>query len=211
MSISLSCSGVRRLPMRPQSGIGRAIRARRLSISAIMALMGLTLLQAPANAVPMIYNAQYSSGTNVVSTEALFDTATITGVGTEYAPLDYFSMVFSHRGYLQTADIVPSTEPWPDGTLLARYVDGTFNTLWSQDNGGSNRISVSPPANWLGESISLGFNELIDFPCCSGFTKYALISSSGPVPVPEPTTALLLTLGLVGLAAKPGIGSKKRM
>ncbi len=57
---------------------------------------------------------------DIISTEAYFDSTWITGSGTEYAPLDSFTMLFSYRGYLQSADIVPSGSPWPDGTLLAR-------------------------------------------------------------------------------------------
>jgi len=184
----------------------RTTRARRWSFAAIAVSLGVLFVQTSAHAIPMVYTATYALPANpaiTISTEALFDTTGLSNTGTEYVPLTSFTMVFSQRGILQTADIIlPTPTPWPDGTLTARYINGVFDTLWSKTTGGANRISVTPPSNWLGEGITLNHNELVDFPCCSGFTKYSLTTSSGPLPVPEPSAALLIGVGLAGLAIR---------
>jgi hypothetical protein len=159
------------------------------------------------HAASLVYTAEYSYENNsnlTVSVEALFDTGLLAGSGSEAVALDALALRFYSYGVLrhtgvQHADIVPAVpgDPWYDGQLLALFEDGVFDTLDSYDAGGSSRIAISPPSNWLGEGINIGRNRLTDFPCCSGFNRYWLTSE---LLVPLPPAVWLFGTGLLYLS-----------
>jgi len=95
------------------------------------------------------------------------------GSGKVIVTIDTFEMTFSDRGFVQSALIVPAEgPPFPDGTLTAVYIDGTFHHLESHNRGGANRIAIDPST--VGEGISLGDVVLIRFVCCAGFDIFGL-------------------------------------
>ncbi|MEX0885614.1 MAG: PEP-CTERM sorting domain-containing protein [Phycisphaeraceae bacterium] len=172
----------------------------------VLVMAGLSCLwAAPAHGVPMVVISEYERSPGLtVATEAFFDTVGLTGTGREEVQIVEFNLKFSDRAYTQSAEIaktvgIPAVSPFPEKTLVAVYLDGMFDQFASVDRGGNPRMPVDPPANWLGESISLAKNSLVDFPCCSGFSTYTLTSRTGPVVVPEPGSVLLMEAGVVGL------------
>ena len=173
---------------------------RRKSLSIVVMGLGSLVFHTTAHAQRAVLTQVYTcfrscTAGSYVATRATFDASSLTGIGTEVVPLDSFTMVFSTRGVLQTACIVPSVPPYPESTLLARYKDGVFVTLVSQDNGGNPSIRVKPPANALGENISLGKDILLDFPCCAGTHFYGLTMSEGPCDVPSAASATFRNAG----------------
>jgi len=153
----------------------------------------LVFLAASARGQEMLLVQRYTSGGTPpawVDTKATFDASGLTGVGEEIVPLDTFTLLFNFRGYTQAACIVPTLPPYPEGTLAARFQNGVFDSLFSVSYGGGAQMQIKPPSNWLGEAIVLGSNQLIDRPCCAGFGRYILTTSSGPCPRVLPSATL---------------------
>ena len=180
-----------------------------------LSLLTCLLLMQAGSAFASLYRVDslYTNGANSVLANAFFDLSTITGTGDEEAQVTDLILKFNFRSYKQSVNInVVAGPSWPEGTILAHFNDGNFLFFDSVDRGGNNSVAVTPPSNWLGENVSLGPALLLDIPCCAGFVKYELQSSSdpilvGPLPaVPVPAAIWLFGSALIGLV---GFGKRK--
>lgn len=153
---------------------------------------------------------------DTVTIIAEFDSTGITGEGAEVVQVTGLVFDFSKLTFLQAPmAIVPQSPPYVQGTFLARYTDGEFNTIVSQSGAGGfaqEASRVSPTQfNGLDEFIVMEFRndavgrlrELIEFSGTVGV--YELDLSVTPytlLVIPEPGTAALLAFGLcIGVAA----------
>ncbi len=145
-------------------------------------------------------------------TTALVDSALLTGIGDEVAPVRYFSMATYTNGIGQNFVIANLPDPRLDqeGNIGASFSDGVFGFLGGVNLGGAARIPLLNGNN-LGASagsmsIALNFKigpELIwHFPV-SGERKYYLQSTNvrypQTSPVPLPGAIWLFAPALLGL------------
>ena len=148
-----------------------------------------------------------------VETEAFFDPANLSGVGVvvgqEAVQIEVFELMFSNRDFPQTAEIRLGPAPYPEASLIAIYVAGSFDHFGSVNHGGNNQMSIIPttPPFTFGEHITLGLDNVGDNILTNfGFRReYLLTSSTGPVLVipepviPEPSTLTIWTIGTLGM------------
>lgn len=165
----------------------------------VAVLLSVFLCAGQVQAASVVILSSYINGStgDTVTTESYLNSPT--GSGVQTAQVTELFLQFSHRGYQQAAVIdlvVPPGPPWPEKTIIATFEDGVFLDFHSVDAGGNASVAVTPPSNWLGENIRLDPTTLIDLPCCSGFTRYSLVSH---VVVPLPASAWLLFSGIIAI------------
>jgi PEP-CTERM motif len=147
-----------------------------------------------------------------VTVKAIFDDSGLTGVGVEKIQLSSLEFRFSKRGgLLQTPIIVPTAPDslgnYPQGTFLALYIGGVFDSLVSEDRGGGfasvpAKIFPSPPFKQSFVALTrfqlierVGFSAPFKF----NFASQTITSSNpNPTPVPAPAALWLFGIGLAG-------------
>ena len=193
-----------------QSSDGLPCRRRQtaLLLGCVLFLGSLVLQSTIAQAIPVSIDTTYqNAGLGItVDTVAIFNTDPLTNTGTEQIQIDQFTLLFSDRGFSQSANIVPNlSPPFPEATLVAQFIDGAFDQFISINTGGNTFIQINPFVNNLvAESIALGLNALSRI-AGGPAVDFGLVSRSGPTPlngstsVPEPGTLALFCIGIVGL------------
>lgn len=172
-------------------------------------VFGALLLQAhPARAamIALIQEWEHQNfATNglTLRTGARFDTAPLTGTGTEKILLDRFSVTLYKDGIGQNSDVAMFTDPPSldvEGNIFAQYHDGAFQWLSHVDLGGAARIKLVNGVTGVdhGVRVNIGRGQIVYH---VGFSKskYNLKSSTF---IPEPASVLLLGSGLLMLGVR---------
>lgn len=167
----------------------------KLSHSILATLLGLLFFSATtAYAIPIRVDTFYRTTLTgpSVTTEAFFDTAGLTGAGSEQIQVDMYTLVFSLYGP-GTALLAPS----PLG-ITANFLNGTFIRFTGQGD-------PQLPQAGIGDFLLQNQNSrlVLLFPLV-GQANYSLISQSALIPlnqttVPEPSTLALFSFSLAGL------------